>query len=121
MAKTTVLDVTMLCPPWAGTIVYLSDVRHRNAGLRWFQTPSPEPLELRDELPRRGGRWHLMTFRVTIVGRLWCHFPITAPARQRHRFSVMLRLPTGSPAWHSCCPRKRKIRTKSKPINGPPP
>src|SRR5205807_10388167 len=24
MAKTTVLDVTMLCPPWTGTIVYLS-------------------------------------------------------------------------------------------------
>ncbi len=32
----------------------------------------------------------------------------------------MLRLPTGLPASPSCCPRKRKIRTRSKPISGPP-
>jgi len=75
-------------------------------GLRDFQTSNPQALELRDELPRREGRGHLMTFRVTIVGRLWCQFQITALARQRRRCLAMPRLQTCLPASSSCRPRK---------------
>jgi hypothetical protein len=57
MAKIPVLDVTMLCPPLTGKDCTLSDLRHRNAGLRDIQTPSPVALELRDELLAVEGRW----------------------------------------------------------------